>query len=148
MHLREWLSEHNGDDPAKIAAVVIDEHREWAIEMIADRIEHVRRDGVRDAERRAVASVIRYGDGEIRLPPQRSALDLFRLLLHQPIRLGDGRAVTWGDATIGDHEARITLLRKQRDGIDSTIQLHEQAIGTLRAAGASCLSAIPDAEAA
>jgi hypothetical protein len=47
--------------------------------------------------------------------------------------------VTWGTATIDDHEGCVAFLTKQRDGVDGTIQRHLDAIAMLRSAGAACL---------
>lgn len=58
---------------------------------------------------------------------------------------GDGRRVLWGEATIKDHEMRIDFLAKHRDGIDTTIQRHREAIELLKASGASCLNELLEA---
>ena len=48
--------------------------------------------------------------------------------------------VTWGAATIDDHQARIDFLAKQRNGINATIQRHVDAIAMIQAAAATCLN--------
>ena len=69
-------------------------------------------------------------------PITRSA---FRALFHMRFALGDGREVTWGKATLEEHQQRVEMLRKKRDGIDATISRHLQAILALEESGARCL---------
>lgn len=60
--------------------------------------------------------------------------------LKQQIALGDGRVISWADATVDDHEARIAYLTRLRDGIDRTIQRHRAAVAMIQAAeSAKCL---------
>ena len=48
--------------------------------------------------------------------------------------------VTWGEATIDDHQSRIDYMTRDRDGIDRDIARHAEAIDMLLAAGATCLN--------
>lgn len=57
--------------------------------------------------------------------------------------LPDGRHPTWGDATVADHLLRIAMLAKLRDGLDLTIQVHEDAVTRITEAGVSCLNELP-----
>jgi len=43
-------------------------------------------------------------------------------------QLADGRRVTWGDATIPDHEEYIQMMEGQIEGMIQTINRHEQAV--------------------
>ena len=61
-------------------------------------------------------------------------------LLASSFALGDGRAVTWGQATLEDHRQRVDLLRRHVEGNVKTIQLHEHAAAMLRESGAKCLN--------
>ena len=67
-----------------------------------------------------------------------------RRLLDEHFTVGD-RYVSWGDATIADHEARIAYLRRYIAGLNDTIERHYQAITMIRAAGATCLNEIEPA---
>lgn len=53
---------------------------------------------------------------------------------------GDGRKVTWGEATLEDHRKRIEMLTKHIKGNVQTIRLHEYAAQILRDTQASCLN--------
>lgn len=53
------------------------------------------------------------------------------------------RYVTWGEATVEDHEKRITYLRKQIAGLNETVLQHELAIAQIQAhRRARCLNDI------
>jgi len=75
-------------------------------------------------------------------PADPSALKA-RLMLAS-FALGDGRRVLWGEATPEEHDQRIAMLTKIRDGIDATILRHMDAAAKVRAAGVSCLNDIDD----
>lgn len=47
-----------------------------------------------------------------------------------------------GDMTVVHHEARIYELKRNRDGLNESIRLHEQAIAEIEAAGVGCLNDI------
>lgn len=68
-----------------------------------------------------------------------SSADSFRALLQSPFAIGDGQKVTWGQATIEQHQRRVMYLQKLRDGIDRTIEQHQAAIALLESSAASCL---------
>lgn len=61
-------------------------------------------------------------------------------LLRARFECGRGRSVSWGDATVEDHRARIGLLAAQRDGLNETIARHEEAIRTIQECGVVCLN--------
>lgn len=60
-------------------------------------------------------------------------------LLDSPFALGDGRTVTWGDATVDDHRQRVAMLVKHATGTVQSAARHEKAIDELQAAGANTL---------
>jgi len=66
----------------------------------------------------------------------------YRDLLALTFALPDGTVTTWGAATIDQHQQRIDLLAKQRDGLQVTINQHQAAIEQIVAAGASCLAEV------
>lgn len=53
--------------------------------------------------------------------------------------------VSWGKATIEDHEKRIEYLQKFRKGLQDTSDRHVMAIMEIKAAGVTCLDEIPKA---
>lgn len=54
--------------------------------------------------------------------------------------LGDGRYVTWEDATVDDHKRRIVFLEKGMSGTRRTIRQHQATIELLNEAGADRLA--------
>lgn len=97
----------------------------------------VRRGGVRQLEHAAARRQL--GRSPIDVVAARAKL------LDSAFPLGDGRWVTWGDATIADHEDRIVFLARQRDGVIATIGRHEDAISVIKEASVSCLREIEEA---
>lgn len=71
----------------------------------------------------------------------------FAALFGTRFALGDGTEATWDKATIEQHEQRIAMLEKLRNGLDRTIQRHRDAVAILRSTGARCLAEV-DAQAA
>lgn len=57
---------------------------------------------------------------------------------------GDGRWVSWAEATVEDHEQRLGMLIAQRAGLDRTINLHQRAVEQILEAGVSCLCEVPE----
>lgn len=53
--------------------------------------------------------------------------------------------ISWGEATISDHEARVTFLTRQRDGLNESIKRHLDTIAMLRKAKMSCLNDLESA---
>jgi hypothetical protein len=66
-------------------------------------------------------------------------------LLPESFVLPDGRMVTWGQATVEDHEARIGWLRGQMDALGQDVDRHQQAVKLIREHGATCLAEIEGA---
>jgi hypothetical protein len=71
---------------------------------------------------------------------KRVRLETTAELLGTIFALGDGRRVTWGSATVADHQQRLDMLLQNATGIAETAALHRKAITMLTAAGAACLS--------
>jgi len=63
-------------------------------------------------------------------------------LLPESLTLPDGRLVTWGTATVEDHEARIEWLNGQIGALAADVDRHEQAVKLIREHGATCLAEI------
>jgi hypothetical protein len=66
-------------------------------------------------------------------------LELTAELLDAPFALGNGTTVTWGDASIEDHERRIEMLVAHAGGTLATAQRHDAAISMIRAGDVTCL---------
>lgn len=66
-------------------------------------------------------------------------------LLDESFPLGDGRWVSWAEATVADHEQRIALLAETEAGIKLTIKRHRDAIAKIREHGGTCLGDIGEA---
>jgi hypothetical protein len=60
-------------------------------------------------------------------------------LLGTEFALRDGRKVTWGEATRGEHMQRIALLQKNAAGNVDAAARHYQAVAMLDEAGAGSL---------
>jgi ATPase subunit of ABC transporter with duplicated ATPase domains len=75
-------------------------------------------------------------------------LEVTAELLASSFALGDGRVVTWGEATAEDHRQRAKLLGQNVIGNLTTMLLHEQAAEMIEAAGAPTLGQMPQAVAA
>ena len=103
---------------------------------VASVVESWRRAPVRAIERK----VFRRNGGE--------AIDVAACrvdLADETFALGDGRRVSWGEATIEEHRERATLLRKHLDGVHRTLEAHLVAIAAIEEAGVKCLNEIPEA---
>lgn len=75
-------------------------------------------------------------------------LEVTAELLASSFALGDGRVVTWGEATAEDHRQRAKLLGQNVIGNLTTMLLHEQAAEMIETAGAHTLGQMPQAAAA
>ena len=74
---------------------------------------------------------------------QEIRLEVTAELLETQFALGDGRRVTWGEATEADHRKRIALLSNNAAANLEVAARHEVAIQMLADAGLSCLSEMP-----
>jgi hypothetical protein len=64
-------------------------------------------------------------------------------LLATPFRPGDGTEVTWGSATIQQHQMYCNRLRRQGMGTLETAARHAAAIREIEKSGVSCLNELP-----
>ena len=67
-------------------------------------------------------------------------LETTRELLGTLFALGDGATVTWGAATVDQHEQRIGMLVKNAAGVVETAARHGAAIRMIKDASAECLA--------
>lgn len=136
-----------------LARVVADDIGDQELRALAtERIERMivaeRRKQIREIEELATdISSARLGD-----PAKWAAVDMlldeFRNavivnwtsdLLGSQFAVGDGQTVTWGQATAGQHLARIQLLTQNARGNLEAIRRHEAAIATIAERHAICL---------
>ena len=74
---------------------------------------------------------------------QRVRLEVTAELLAIPFAIGDGRTVTWGAATQGEHRERIAWLMKHAGSTFETACRHEVAVRLIEAAKVQCLAEVP-----
>lgn len=75
---------------------------------------------------------------------ERVRLEVTEELLGEQFALGDGRRVTWGRATVADHEQRITMLAKNAAANVEAAARHQAAIDMIKRAGAEHLGDLAD----
>lgn len=110
---------------------------------IGNVVENLRRTEVRTVERAVFGGSRRKVMGEVV-----DALAERKSLMDMTFKLGDGRSVMHGDATVQDHRDRIEYLLGFRRGLDATIARHEEAIRMIEAHKVTCLRDIPQEDAA
>ena len=76
----------------------------------------------------------------VRVHSERVRLETTRELLATAFALGDGESVTWGRATIAQHEQRIEMLAKNVSGGIETATRHQAAINMIKEASVDCLA--------
>lgn len=69
-------------------------------------------------------------------------LDVTEELLATTFSVGGGREVTWGEATVADHQARIDAQVAHAAGTLEDVQRHAAAIELLNESGVSCLAEV------
>lgn len=67
--------------------------------------------------------------------------DLLHERFYSPVQNG---YVTWGDATVEDHESYADMLRGQIDALSDNIERHDDAVALIKKAGALCLFDLGD----
>ena len=112
------------------------ERAAWLIELTADAIRSAQRQSAHRVEMTAFSQSRTAGEDELRAR--------MRDLFSTPIALGENESALWGSATVEQHRQRIAMLSKIRDGIDSTIRRHTQAIEIIEDAGVTCLNEVGD----
>lgn len=73
-------------------------------------------------------------------------LEVTQELLSSIFALGDGTRVTWGEATIEQHEQRIAMLTTSISGTVETAARHEVAVEMIRSAGVRTLGEVKEAQ--
>lgn len=99
--------------------------------ILADEIRRVRR-----------AHVLRVERATFRKAGEPAEGGWLRLLPEGFANPRTGRWVTWGQATVEDHEARIGWLTGQMEALGQDVDRHQQAIKIIREHGVTCLAEV------
>ena len=137
----------NGDPMDLAVKMVRGMNKESLIFLISEEIKHAQRCLTRFVERDAFVHEIRKKFSSIASIDFESSKK-FAELFKREFRIGDGRVVTYGAATLADHRQRVQMLTAQVLGIQKTIEFHEWAIEQITSAGVKCLNEISRLEAA
>lgn len=73
-------------------------------------------------------------------------LEVTKELMETLFALGDGTRVTWGEATITQHEQRLAMLTGNIEGLADTAARHRRAIEMIQEAGVTSLRELSNAE--
>jgi hypothetical protein len=136
--LREAAHAHPQDEPHTIAARILDSlTRDDLIALLAQEIEGQQRTRVLNIERTefTFAPTERPTVGHFT-----QNVDPLGRLRGERFALGNGNTVTWEHATIDQHQERISMLDRMREGIARTIDRHQTAVDMIRKAGVTCLA--------
>ena len=128
-------------DPGELAAthyaaLTADQQAAWDEQLRYREAVRVKRDDVRTAEHE-VCDLIAQG-----IPPTRARKELKGQGFFLP---STGEYVLWLNATVDQHRMRAEYLRSMADGIMKTVQMHEEAIADIIAAGVTTLAEIEEA---
>ena len=143
--IRKVAADDPTADPLDLARSVLSGLRkDDLLPLIAREIKDAQRFHSRTVERAFFDRGFRAAVEAVPSPEEARAVALgdFMELYNTRFRLGDGTSVTWGQATIEQHEIRLAMLRKLRAGLDRTIEQHERALVLLRTSGAPCLEEV------
>ena len=152
MNLRQRISELVAENPSMdadtIARKLLDDiNLNDVLPLIVDEIKHVQRAVTQRHER--AANIARLNathrpcstaQNETIAAMMASNTQRVRELLRRQWQLGDGTCVDVGAATLDQIRQRLDMLRKQRNGLSTTIGYLEQIEAELVRTGASCLN--------
>lgn len=139
--IKAALEVDSTEDAALVASKVMrgksrDVRDAWLMELLTEEVKHAQRDMSRQRESADFAALFNSRPSSSTNAP----LGKFGALLTSPFAVGNGRRVSWGEATVADHLERIAFLEHMRKGITQTIDRHRVAIEQIEAAGVSCLA--------
>jgi len=147
--IRRAVKEDPGADTHALATVLMESFRKTdMLPLVEKEVAHQQRAYTREQEAswsRSLADRFRRSTAAIPSPAEVEAAipDGLKALMQSRFRLGDGgTVVSWGGATMQQHELRIEMLKRQRAGIDLTIRRHHEAIDLLRQTGATTLDEV------
>ena len=142
---REWLRSfaEAWEDDSKAAEEALGDlgrlsqrARGLLLPILSEAVLMVRRADTRQVERATPVRAVWEGE---------TSVERRRLRLEQTFPLPDGRRVSWLEATVADHLARIEYLRLHIAGVERTIAEHEDAIELIQRLGGSCLGDVEGA---
>lgn len=139
------IAREEGDKYELARSVVAKFSKTDLVPLVADAIEHQRTIERRSQEDAAFAPLLRHfteASEAMPTPIELSSLDNFKALYKTSFKLGDGTTTTWGRCSLAQHEQRLAMLYKIRDGVNKTIERHEEAARILRTSGAACLEEV------
>lgn len=127
-------------DPGELAATHYaalepEQQAAWNEQLRYREAVRIKRDDVRSAEHE-VCDLIAQG-----IPPARARKQLKGHGFFMP---STGEYVLWLNATVEQHQERAEFLRRMADGIMQTVQMHEQAIADIVAAGVTTLAELEE----
>lgn len=138
--IRALVQDKPDGDPEMLARQLLKKHQGASlVTLIVREIALVQRSMVRDTEKSTFASAFRNGGGA---DVPEVDMSIFKRLFEKAFSLGDGTVVSWGDATLEQHQMRIAMLVKQREGLDDTIERHRRAVQIITQAGVTRLNEI------
>lgn len=142
--VRDLVAREPEGDSREIASKVLAAlSHDDLVALVAEEVEHQQRLVARDQERTTLRPLHRGNVPTVAERLHRDESTEWKALMLTRFRLGDRRAVEWGAATVEQHEQRIAMLTKLRDGLDATITFHRDAIALLKVAGVRCLNDLP-----
>lgn len=147
MNFNDWVRKHPNVEATALAKTAIQKVPKLLIPVIAQEIEHVRRMGEREIEHKTLRPFLQKvkasnGTHAItgKAPAKLSISPAILQAMKNRIRIGDGKKVLFGEMTIEQHLKRIAFLTTQRNGINNTINLHEEAISILQKRKKKCMN--------
>jgi len=145
--IRELLDEGLSDREEITDRILTDTDPEELVEMVRPVVSwqvHMRlRAWARQEEKKAFPPQARSARGEAK--PALTTTDELRNLVSQSFIWNEnGERVTWGEATIEQHQSRARLLRLNAERSLDTANRHERAAQMIAEAGATCLSDLLD----
>lgn len=140
--LEQYIPANPADVPRFAAKAVRELPKASLAAIVADRIEHLRREQVRAVARTVVTIEVVQSPQDENGPAAATVTVLTpeaKRLLPQYMALGDGISIRYGDATVEQFRQRRDLYVRQREGIDREITLLDGFIEVLTKTGARCL---------
>jgi len=138
--LEEGLQEQDEITDRILDDTPVDEMKEMLRPVVSWQVGHTLRDRTRSAEQRA----FRESPVERDAPRTVTVVDELRDLVSKTFVLDDGTRVTWGEATVEQHQRRAAMLRTHADRVMMTADRHERAAALIAEGGATCLADLLD----
>lgn len=139
-------------DAEQLAKTVLAQARKAdLLPLVVEEVRLQQRHSTRRIERSVRIKQLAARLGQSTIPQVAAEPDQRRYLLDLLGRtwsLGDGTTVAIGQATLPEIRQRLEMLRRQRDGLDQSIQVLEAVEAELVRTGANCLDDLMTPEAA